>query len=69
LPKLVRRGDVFAYGHTHLYQLEQTPEGITLFNPGSVTLPKQGRPATFGFITPTSISVRRLDDGEVLLEM
>ena len=67
LPKFVHAGDVFAYGHTHLYQLEENAEGIVLFNPGSVTLPKQGRPATFGLIADDAISVRLLETGEPVL--
>ncbi len=35
-------GSAFLYGHTHVKQLAETPEGITLFNPGSVSIPKDG---------------------------
>lgn len=45
LPPL-SRGDVLAYGHTHLPQAERQGE-IYCFNPGSVSIPKGAfRPAT-----------------------
>lgn len=39
LPQL-RPGDVLLHGHTHLSCWEETPEGISIFNPGSVSIPK-----------------------------
>ena len=30
------------YGHTHIKVNEQGPQGIWLFNPGSVGIPKDG---------------------------
>jgi predicted phosphodiesterase len=41
LPKL-REGDTLAYGHTHIKVNEQGPQGVWLFNPGSVGIPKDG---------------------------
>ncbi len=41
LPQL-RAGDVLLHGHTHLPCREQTTEGIYIFNPGSVSIPKEG---------------------------
>ena len=47
LPQL-NNGDVFCYGHFHIPVLEQH-NGITLFNPGSITLPKNDYPASVGW--------------------
>ncbi|MBQ9006672.1 MAG: phosphodiesterase [Atopobiaceae bacterium] len=41
LPKL-RKGDALVYGHTHVKVNEKGPNGIWLFNPGSVGIPKDG---------------------------
>ena len=41
-------GSVFCYGHTHIPKRERTEQGIFLFNPGSVTIPKGGFKASFG---------------------
>ena len=34
--------DIAVYGHTHIKVNQQGPEGIWLFNPGSVGIPKDG---------------------------
>ena len=41
LPKL-RAGDTLVYGHTHIKVNQEGPNGIWLFNPGSVGIPKDG---------------------------
>ena len=41
LPRL-RPGDALVYGHTHIKVNEEGPNGIWLFNPGSVGIPKDG---------------------------
>lgn len=41
LPRL-RAGDSLVYGHTHIKVDQQGPDGIRLFNPGSVGIPKDG---------------------------
>ena len=40
LPQL-RSGDVLLHGHTHLPGWEETSDGIFVFNPGSVSIPKK----------------------------
>ncbi len=35
-------GSAFLYGHTHVKVLEETEAAITVFNPGSVSIPKDG---------------------------
>ena len=41
LPKLAA-GSAFVYGHTHVKVNQAGPDGIWLFNPGSVGIPKDG---------------------------
>lgn len=57
--------DVFMYGHTHLWRLERGEDGVLVCNTGSITFPKEGRPATFATIDEGVLSVRLLD-GSVL---
>ena len=60
-------GTVFTYGHTHLPQLERLENGRVAFNPGSISLPKGGNPASFGFYEDGVLTVCRLQDaGEML---
>jgi len=61
------QGAVLAHGHTHIPLLCTQAEGITVFNPGSISLPKGGNPASFGVWEDGKLSVRRLDDGRILL--
>lgn len=67
LPTL-QSGSAFLYGHTHLWQLEWQDD-ILLFNPGSITLPKQDRPATFGFYEDGEFRVLKLEDGAVFASL
>jgi hypothetical protein len=63
----VPQGTILAHGHTHIPELRPLPEGVTLFNPGSISLPKRNFPPTFGFFDGEKLSVRRLEDGAVLI--
>ena len=44
----IPEGSVLAHGHTHIPVLKSVG-GITVFNPGSISLPKRNLPQTFGF--------------------
>ena len=48
LPPL-KDGDVLIHGHTHVPRAEQK-EGYVLLNPGSVAIPKEGNPPTYGIL-------------------
>lgn len=48
LPKL-SIGDVFMYGHTHIPKAEKS-NGITIINPGSIALPKENAPNSYGLL-------------------
>lgn len=61
--------DAVFCGHTHLWKLERTPEGVLVCNTGSITFPKGGNSATFATIDEDgSVRVRDLE-GAVLKEM
>ena len=66
-PPPVPDGTVLAHGHTHIPELAEA-DGITIFNPGSITLPRGGFPRSFGFFDGEKLSVHRLDDGETILD-
>ena len=65
LPPLVS-GTTLVHGHTHLPVLKTLPGGVTVFNPGSISLPKGGFPPSFGWYDGEKLSLRRLSDGELL---
>ena len=61
----VPAGTVLCHGHTHLPVLETLDNGITIFNPGSISLPKGGNPQTFGFFDGENLSIRLVEDGSI----
>lgn len=60
LPKL-RNNDIFLSGHTHIPTAKKKNE-IFLLNPGSVSLPKENHPATFGIIQDGAFTVYTKDN-------
>lgn len=48
--------NVFLSGHTHLWVLEKK-EHLTICNPGSITLPKENRPATYATYEDGKLSI------------
>jgi len=42
-------GSVLAHGHTHVPELKKLPCGLTVFNPGSVSLPNGGSSRSIGY--------------------
>lgn len=65
----MQEGDALLYGHTHLLRAERlVVEGIgqiTVLNPGSVSLPKGGNPATYGILEDGVFSIRTFE-GDVV---
>lgn len=66
LPPL-QEGDIFVYGHTHVLRAEKK-EGRIYLNPGSVSLPKEGNPPTYGVLEEGSFRIRTLV-GETVREL
>lgn len=62
-PPPVSIGTVLTYGHTHLPQLERLENGLIAFNPGSISLPKGGNPASFGWYEDGTLRVLELESG------
>ena len=58
LPALAA-GDVLVYGHTHIYHV----------NPGSVSIPKGGYPASYGMLDGNTLSVIALNDQQVIAQV
>lgn len=62
----VPAGTILVHGHTHIPMLKRCDSGLTIFNPGSISLPKSNFPPSFGFYDGTSLTVRQLSDGRIL---
>lgn len=63
MPKL-SKGDIFIHGHFHLPMTEKV-EGVFYLNPGSVTLPKNNKPNSYGMIFDNDFFIKDLD-GQVI---
>lgn len=53
-------GDILIHGHTHVFTADAV-QGITILNPGSVSLPKEGNPPTYGVFEDTTFSIMDFD--------
>lgn len=63
----IQDGDILIHGHTHLLKAERVGEHYIL-NPGSVSIPKGGNPATYAVLEDTAFKI--LDfDGNVVKEI
>ena len=69
VPPPVGKGTVLAYGHTHLPQLEKLENGLFAFNPGSISLPKGGNPASFGWFDGGVLQVLELESGREMMRL
>ena len=59
LPAL-SENDVFLYGHVHL-PIAKKEKGIYILNPGSITLPKQGNPNSYGILDENGFVIKNLE--------
>ena len=59
LPALAA-GTVLVHGHTHIPEDRMLDCGIRIFNPGSISLPKQQTPQSFGFFDGETLSLQKL---------
>ena len=48
-------GTVLVHGHTHVPELKKLDCGISIFNPGSVSLPKGGSSRSFGYFDGSTL--------------
>lgn len=58
--------DVLAYGHTHIPVLQKLECGITVINPGSLSLPKGGFPPSFAMFENGTFTIMNLDTLEIM---
>lgn len=61
-------GDIFASGHTHIPVAERKGD-ILFFNPGSVSIPKGGFPASYGLLENDNLSIHALDNSAVIAQI
>lgn len=66
LPPL-KDGDVLIHGHTHVLKAERK-EHYTLLNPGSVSIPKEGNPPTYGILEDGSFRIKDFE-GNIVKEI
>lgn len=62
----LRCGDVLVHGHTHI-PVAQSLDEIIVFNPGSVTFPRDGYQASFGILSDKKLRVQSFA-GEVMVQ-
>ena len=53
-------GDILIHGHTHIYEAKKAGEQYIL-NPGSVSIPKGGNPATYAILEDGVFSIKDLN--------
>ena len=63
LPPL-KDGDILIHGHTHVLKAERR-EGYILINPGSVSIPKEGNPPTYGIFEGDTFTIRDFEGREI----
>ena len=61
--------DVLVYGHTHIPRLCRDEDGLISFNPGSISLPRENHPPSFGFYTGRTLYIYRLNGEKKPLAM
>lgn len=61
----MREGDILLYGHTHIPRADRK-DGIFLLNPGSISLPKEGHPNSYGILSDDGFAVYGEDHTEYM---
>ena len=62
LPDLPK-GTILAHGHTHIAVHKELENGVRIFNPGSISLPKNSTVRSFGIFEDGVLSVCDLENG------
>lgn len=63
----VKPGDVLLHGHTHVLRAEKKG-GILIWNPGSVSIPKEGNPPTYALLEDGVFRIKDFE-GTIVKEM
>jgi putative phosphoesterase len=64
---MLKAGDILAHGHSHIPCAKTAGEQI-IYNPGSITFPKGGYPASYGLLEDKTLKVITFDS-QVLAEI
>jgi putative phosphoesterase len=59
-PVKLHNRDIFVTGHTHIARLSKFSDGPLLLNPGSASLPRDGRPPSYAVVTDREIVLKEL---------
>ena len=62
----MKQGDIFVHGHTHVLMAKEV-EGITILNPGSVSIPKEGNPPTYAVLERGIFTIKTFEN-EIIKE-
>ena len=63
LPPL-KPGDIFMHGHTHVLRAEKVGD-ITILNPGSVSIPKEGNPPTYAILENSRFTIKTFEEERI----
>ena len=63
----LKAGDILVHGHTHLLRADKVGENYIL-NPGSVSIPKGGNPATYAILDGKTFRIIDFD-GNIVKEI
>ena len=63
-PPPLKPGDVLLHGHTHI-PAKDNSAGFWYLNPGSVSLPKGGNPASYGILDGTVFAIFDFEGGKL----
>ena len=67
LPPLVK-GTIVISGHTHIPVAEKR-DGMIFINPGSVSLPKGGYPASYCLLEDNTFTIYELESGKEMMNL
>ncbi|HEY9575236.1 MAG TPA: phosphodiesterase [Lachnospiraceae bacterium] len=57
----MQKGDILIHGHSHVLCAKKMKEDYFLLNPGSVSIPKEGNPPTYGIWENRSFTIKTFD--------
>lgn len=61
-------GDVLIYGHIHIPKAEKK-DNIYIINPGSISLPKEGKPSTYGILEDNIFKIKAFEGNRTLMQL
>jgi len=60
---------ILAHGHTHIPMLKKLSNGLIMMNPGSISLPKGGFPASYALADEKEIRIHELVNDNIIFTM